>query len=408
MEFIIYVVISLLALFMLLYQRSNKHKPVPGLQPTSEKDGNLSDINRFGSLHEFLLNLHERFGSIASFWMGQTYVVSIASPELFKQHGHFFNRPFKMYFSNIQTVANNLADKWSKLGNDNHICLSQDLSSCLFKLILRALFGKCYDDEEIIHKLVQNFNKCWGEMEKRLMELDDSGDVKNSALEEVYSVAKDIINNRKTNPPKRGEEKMLIDTIFETATSEDQVFSDKLIWCLYFLAKHQDLQDKVYEEIKTQLGNDEVDFDNIQKLRYTSQVLQETLRCAVIGPWTARVQESEGEIDGFKIPKDTPVIHALGVSFQDERYWQLPKKFNPDRFSPENSRSRPPMAFQPFGFSGKRSCVGYRFVFATATIFLVTLLKRFKIKIVNGEDVKPLYGLVTRPDKEIWVTIDTR
>lgn len=174
------------------------------------------------------------------------------------------------------------------------------------------------------------------------------------------------------------------------------------------MAKHQDLQDKVYEEIKTQLGNDEVDFDNIQKLRYTSQVLQETLRCAVIGPWTARVQESEGEIDGFKIPKDTPVIHALGVSFQDERYWQLPKKFNPDRFSPENSRSRPPMAFQPFGFSGKRSCVGYRFVFATATIFLVTLLKRFKIKIVNGEDVKPLYGLVTRPDKEIWVTIDTR
>ncbi|KAJ8297841.1 hypothetical protein KUTeg_024372 [Tegillarca granosa] len=111
---------------------------------------------------------------------------------------------------------------------------------------------------------------------------------------------------------------MLIDTIFETAT--------KLIWCLYFLAKHQDLQDKVYEEIKTQLGNDEVDFDNIQNLRYTRQVLQETLRCAVVGPSTARVQESEGELDGFKIPKDTPVIHALGVSFQDERYWKLPKK----------------------------------------------------------------------------------
>ncbi|KAJ8298074.1 hypothetical protein KUTeg_024605 [Tegillarca granosa] len=83
-------------------------------------------------------------------------------------------------------------------------------------------------------------------------------------------------------------------------------------------------------------------------------------------------------------------------------------RFDPDRFSPENSRSRPPMAFQPFGFSGKRSCVGYRFVFATATIFLVTLLKKFRIKIVNEEDVKPLYGLVTRPDKEIWITVNKR
>ena len=57
------------------------------------RDGNLPDIGRAGSLHEFLMELHEEYGSIASFWMGEKLVVSIASPELFKQHLSVFDRP---------------------------------------------------------------------------------------------------------------------------------------------------------------------------------------------------------------------------------------------------------------------------------------------------------------------------
>ena len=60
------------------------------------RDGNLPDIGRAGSLHEFLLDLHEEYGPIASFWMGQRLVLSIASPELFKEHLAVFDRPRKL------------------------------------------------------------------------------------------------------------------------------------------------------------------------------------------------------------------------------------------------------------------------------------------------------------------------
>ncbi len=50
-------------------------------------------MGRAGSLHEFLMDLHRKFGSIASFWMGEKLIVSAASPELFKQCNHIFNRP---------------------------------------------------------------------------------------------------------------------------------------------------------------------------------------------------------------------------------------------------------------------------------------------------------------------------
>ena len=61
------------------------------------RDGNLVDIQRAGSLHEFLLQQHRDLGSIVSFWIGDEFVVSIASASLFKQHSNVFDRPGEKY-----------------------------------------------------------------------------------------------------------------------------------------------------------------------------------------------------------------------------------------------------------------------------------------------------------------------
>lgn len=52
----------------------------------SFRDGNLPDIITSGSLHEFLVTLHEKYGSIVSFWFGRRLVVSLGSVDLLKQH----------------------------------------------------------------------------------------------------------------------------------------------------------------------------------------------------------------------------------------------------------------------------------------------------------------------------------
>jgi len=43
--------------------------------------GNFLDMGKAGSVHEYLMLLHEKYGSIAGFWWGKKYVVSLASPE---------------------------------------------------------------------------------------------------------------------------------------------------------------------------------------------------------------------------------------------------------------------------------------------------------------------------------------
>ena len=59
------------------------------------------------------------------------------------------------------------------------------------------------------------------------------------------------------------------------------------------------------------------------------------------------------------IPKDTLfLIPVIGYHY-DERYWNDPTTFNPDRFTAEESANRPNFAFMPFG-EGPMGCIGMR------------------------------------------------
>uniref|UniRef100_A0A8W8M9G7 Cytochrome P450 20A1 n=1 Tax=Magallana gigas TaxID=29159 RepID=A0A8W8M9G7_MAGGI len=135
--------------------------------------------------------------------------------------------------------------------------------------------------------------------------------------------------------------------------------------------------------------------------RYLRQVIDESLMCAVIAPWTARYQDFDSELGGHKIPKNTPVIHALGVSLQNEKYFPLPN-------NAENSKSRPSYSFQRFGFAGKRKCPADIFAYVEGTITLFSILRKFKIKMVEGQVVTPTFGFVTHPTEEVWITLQKR
>ncbi|KAL8183648.1 UNVERIFIED_CONTAM: hypothetical protein K2H54_048168 [Gekko kuhli] len=89
LDFVIFAATFLLLLVgavLYLYPASRQASGIPGMTPTDEKDGNLPDIVTCGSLHEFLVNLHEKYGPVASYWFGRHLVISLGSIDVLKQH----------------------------------------------------------------------------------------------------------------------------------------------------------------------------------------------------------------------------------------------------------------------------------------------------------------------------------
>ena len=63
--------------------------------------GDLIEIQQYGSVHEYLLHLHNNgHQPIVAFWWGKKRVVSICSPETFKDTLKLINRPSKYNTSN--------------------------------------------------------------------------------------------------------------------------------------------------------------------------------------------------------------------------------------------------------------------------------------------------------------------
>ena len=59
--------------------------------------GNLGEITRNGGLHTFLCENHKKHGPMYTFYWGKELVVSVASPEIWKDMQTLFDRPCKLH-----------------------------------------------------------------------------------------------------------------------------------------------------------------------------------------------------------------------------------------------------------------------------------------------------------------------
>nr|KAG5691795.1 hypothetical protein BaRGS_003191 [Batillaria attramentaria] len=339
-------------------------------QVVNPVDGNLSDMGKAGSLHEFLTDLHGRFGPIASFWWGKQFTVSIASPELFKEHQNVFDRPPLTLYTICQ-VAYEIADKWAKLGPEDHIPLGEHMFLFAVKAALVALMGDTFKNDKEALNVRRSYDVVWGEMEKRLVDptIPDEDSPRGQNFKKAMDNLREIVEKAVKEREAHGDESrdfLLIDAILaHHEGDEEKRFADAisymvvLTWAIYFLAKNPDMQEQLYDEVKSQLGKtDGVTHDTISHLKYLRWVLDEALRCGVVAPYAARyVPDKDHTLGGHLIPK---------------------------------------------------GCPAYRFAYVEASILLATIIQRFSVSLVPGQTAVRKYGLVTHPAEEVWVKVTKR
>lgn len=163
--------------------------------------------------------------------------------------------------------------------------------------------------------------------------------------------------------------------------------STTISFALYEMSKHQDVQQRLREELKSILleNNGKIPYEAIampSQMPYLHNVVNEVLRMYAVLPLLDRVCV---DVDGyslkpysdFVIPHGMPILIPIYPLGYDENFFSEPWNFNPDRF--ETVKDLPLCAHIPFG-TGPRSCIGQRLGLIQVKMAIVKILKDFRIE----------------------------
>lgn len=94
----------------------------------------------------------------------------------------------------------------------------------------------------------------------------------------------------------------------------------------------------------------EVTYDGIMEMKYLDMVFNETLRKYPVVDTQFRMCSKDFKIpdSNLTIPKNTMILLSSQGLHHDDRFWENPGKFDPERFSEENVKKINPFAYIPF------------------------------------------------------------
>jgi cytochrome P450 family 4 len=123
-----------------------------------------------------------------------------------------------------------------------------------------------------------------------------------------------------------------------------------ITFILYSLAKHPEIQEKVYEEIVEVLGgDDDLTAKKLNKLHYLELVIKETLRLFPPVANYGRQLNEEFTAGDYTFPKGCNMIISPFLLGRSPDYFKDPETFNPHRFDTETTYEKMnPFSYVPF------------------------------------------------------------
>ena len=182
--------------------------------------------------------------------------------------------------------------------------------------------------------------------------------------------------------------------------------SNAMIFLAFSLATHQDIQEKLYLEIKSTIEKeDKITFETVSKMKYLDMCVNETLRLYPLIPRNSRHCTKDITIGGIFIPKDTLINVPVYALSHDEDHWEKPFEFVPERMADMSKID--PIIFQPFG-AGPRNCVGMRFALLEIKVAVCKMLKEFRFDVCPDTPKPPLemtFKASMKPKETVYLQV---
>jgi cytochrome P450 len=331
----------------------------------------------------------------------------------------FDHRSIVSYASIMTGAAQELLADWSKLGASTNIDVATGMMEVTLNIISRSMFSS--DSDQIVAIMERGAGRYQAQMRPNM--LDFLGlpawlagvrriRVADRTLGEFDAEIDRLIKLRSNNP-ENGPKDLLArliaardeqtggsmtaqevrDHVITIFMAGHETTAMAMTWTWFLLAQHSAEEAKLHAELAAVLGGRAPNSEDLSKLAYTRMVIEESMRLYPPVHTIAREALADDTLAGRHVPKGSTVLIAPWVLHRHRQLWHNPGRFDPDRFSPEQSVARARFSYLPFG-GGRRICIGAAFATAEAMLLLATIAQSYRLRLVPGHPVEP-QGLIT-------------
>jgi cytochrome P450/NADPH-cytochrome P450 reductase len=324
---------------------------------------------------------------------------------------NFSLQAMRRYLPQMVDVALQLVQKWERLNPDDVVDVSGDMTRLTFDTIGLAGFNYRLNSfyRDTPHPFVAAVLRTLEAAQTRSRQLEIQslldrktetqrhadavfmrqwiGQIIDERRAAGSGVAQDLLGCMLDGVDPKSGEKLDDENIYRQCvtflTAGHETTSGLLSFAIYFLLKHPEVMARAREEADRVLGTDPralPTYEQVHRLTYVTQVLNETLRHWPTAPGFQRYPLHDMILGGkYYLPKGTSILVLSPLLHRDPSVWgEDAEAFNPNRFAPERQSKVPWRAFKPFGH-GQRACIGRQFAMQEAALVLGMILQRFDL-----------------------------
>ena len=202
----------------------------------------------------------------------------------------------------------------------------------------------------------------------------------NNLSSDLLTMLIHIHSGAKTFKEKKYAKSQVYDQAMTFFLAGHETTANALTWAWYLLLINPSKFEKLKEEVKNLLSDNELTLDNLNNFVYAKKVFKEALRLYPPAWFLLRRAINDFEINGYEIKKGFSIAASPYISHRDPRYFENPEEFIPERWTEEFEKNLPRGAYFPFG-GGPRMCIGEAFANMEGVVVLVLLAQKFDFEL---------------------------
>ena len=334
------------------------------------------------------------------------------------------------YASTIVDYAEQVAGEWS---DGETVAINDEMRQLSLQILAQTLFGQDIRDREtVVRRAGEAITAKYGSGSLHYALPDWVPTPTNRRFKRAISDLDQAIDSlvqeyRTADDPRDGRRDTLLSQLVRAETENGGGLSDKALrdnlkgflfggqgtgalamtYAWFLLGKYPAARASLVDELDTVLGGTAPTVADLDRLEYTERVVKEALRLYPPVPNIVREAIQHVDISGYTIDPGAAVVLPQSLVHRDERFYDEPAVFRPDRWTDEFEAGLHDGAYFPFG-SGPKRCVARQYALVQTQLVLATIAQQVDLELVSKTPLERVPAITGPPKNDIRMQVHRR